>query len=319
MVGFDSKKVALNNNEYAFAGGFASALCRGVLQPLDVIKIRLQLQVEPLNANGKYSGLFQALLCIKREEGLRALWKGHIPGQLLSVSYGSIQFLVFELYTSQVNTLISNSRYENYKTSIHTISGGLAGCTATLLTYPIDTLRTRLIAQGEPKTYHSITDAIVKIWKEGGIRCFFKGINPTLLQIFPYMALQFGFYNFFSKLLSPNKSDDEQTLVYILKSGLSGSLSGVAAKTLTYPLDFIKKRLQVQGFQEARKMLGITGKYYSSLNCMQKVIKEEGVRSVFKGLYPALLKAGLTSGCLFCVYDNFCFLLSSIKEGQSDS
>ena len=52
-----------------------------------------QLQVEPLNkaADPKYYGIFQASRRIIEEEGFKALWKGHIPAQILSIAYGVAQ------------------------------------------------------------------------------------------------------------------------------------------------------------------------------------------------------------------------------------
>ena len=51
---------------------------RLICQPLDVAKIRLQLQAESGVAR-KYSSLVGLLVKLPREEGLRALWKGEIP------------------------------------------------------------------------------------------------------------------------------------------------------------------------------------------------------------------------------------------------
>ena len=52
-----------------------------------------QLQVEPLSktTNSKYTGLSQAFVNILQEEGAAALWKGHVPAQMLSIAYGIVQ------------------------------------------------------------------------------------------------------------------------------------------------------------------------------------------------------------------------------------
>jgi hypothetical protein len=62
----------------AAAGALAGVVARFVVQPLDVLKIRFQVQVEPIQrgasaaAASKYTGLRQALSAIVREEGIRA-------------------------------------------------------------------------------------------------------------------------------------------------------------------------------------------------------------------------------------------------------
>lgn len=61
----------------AVAGGLAGAVARVVVGPLDVLKIRFQVQLEPIaRAHGssgvsKYTGLGQALATIVREEGVQ--------------------------------------------------------------------------------------------------------------------------------------------------------------------------------------------------------------------------------------------------------
>ena len=65
--------------------------------PLDVIKIRLQVQVER-GASGKYRGLADATRTILREEGARAMWAGTVPALLLWVPYTAIQFTVLNTF-----------------------------------------------------------------------------------------------------------------------------------------------------------------------------------------------------------------------------
>lgn len=62
-----------------------------------------KLQEEPLHGlhKGKYSGIVQALFLIRKEEGMTAFWKGHVPAQGLSAIYGLVQFTSFEMLTSK--------------------------------------------------------------------------------------------------------------------------------------------------------------------------------------------------------------------------
>src|SRR5277367_5695444 len=80
------------------AGGVAGLVSRFCIAPLDVVKIRLQLQPhslsDPLSYRGIkgpiYKGAFSTIRAIVKQEGIRALWKGNIPADILYVCYGGI-------------------------------------------------------------------------------------------------------------------------------------------------------------------------------------------------------------------------------------
>lgn len=82
-----------HNVEHAVAGAISGFVTRCICQPLDVVKIRFQLQVEPITDHhvSKYRSLLQTFSTIIKEEGVVALWKGHVPAQALSVVYGMAQ------------------------------------------------------------------------------------------------------------------------------------------------------------------------------------------------------------------------------------
>ncbi|XP_058023894.1 mitochondrial thiamine pyrophosphate carrier [Ahaetulla prasina] len=110
-----------------------------------------QLQIEQLssrNPHAKYHGIWQAAGKIFQEEGITAFWKGHVPAQLLSITYGAVQFVSFEFLTKLVH---HGTPYDARDFTVHFICGGLSACAATVTVQPLDTLRTRLAAQGEPK------------------------------------------------------------------------------------------------------------------------------------------------------------------------
>lgn len=99
-----------------------------------------------------------------------------------------------------------------------------------------------------------------------------------------------------------------------LHSLISGSCAGVISKTLTYPFDLIKKRLQVGGFEEARLKFGEVRTYHGFVDCVLRIGREEGPRGFFKGLSPSLLKAALSTGFTFFWYEFFISAIVSLKS-----
>lgn len=316
MVGYDprGKDAALSSQEAALAGSAGGMVTRALISPFDVIKIRFQLQIERLSSlrpEGKYRGLFQACHCIYTEEGLSAFWKGHIPAQLLSISYGAVQFASFEFLTEVVH---KTTPYDSRTAGVHFVCGGLAACSATVFCQPLDTLRTRFAAQGEPKIYRNLRHAVFTMYRSEGMLTFYRGLSPTLLAVFPYAGLQFFFYNVFKKMLGPSPKPGHSG--GNLQSLLCGSGAGMISKTITYPFDLFKKRLQVGGFEEARLHFGKVRSYKGLLDCTVQIAKEEGLRGFFKGLSPSLLKAALSTGMTFFWYEFFLDLLRDFKVRQ---
>lgn len=156
-------------------------------------------------------------------------------------------------------------------------------------------------------------EAIRTMYRTEGPFVFYKGLTPTVIAIFPYAGLQFSCYRSLKRaydwLVPP---DGKQT--GNLKNLLCGCGSGVISKTLTYPLDLFKKRLQVGGFEHARSTFGQVRSYRGLLDLIRKVFEEEGTRGFFKGLTPSLIKASLSTGFMFFWYELFCNLFHCIRK-----
>lgn len=176
------------------AGGASAAITRFASQPLDVLKVRFQLQLEPLGqnaVNSKYRNVYQAAKTIYAEEGLYSLWRGHNPAQILSIIYGVSQFWIYE----RLRAISKQTTYlKDHKNLATFLSGAVAGSTATTLTMPVDVVRTRLIAQDVNKGYSSASKAIVTILKEEGVRGCYRGLGSSIIQIGPMMGSNFMFY-----------------------------------------------------------------------------------------------------------------------------
>ena len=125
----------------AIAGGMAGLTSRFVIAPLDVVKIRLQLQSGKMT----YRNALHACKTIVAQEGLTALWKGNIPAELLYVSYSMVQFLAYREAHVLLEKAGLPSSYRPF------VAGATAGTCATVVTYPLDLLRTRFAAQGTSK------------------------------------------------------------------------------------------------------------------------------------------------------------------------
>ncbi|XP_023390844.1 calcium-binding mitochondrial carrier protein SCaMC-2-like [Pteropus vampyrus] len=79
----------------------------------------------------------------------------------------------------------------------------------------------------------------------------------------------------------------------IIERFISGSLAGVTAQSCIYPMEVIRTRLA----------LGKTGQYSGIIDCSKKLLKQEGVRTFFKGYIPNVLSIIPYAGIDLAVYE----------------
>lgn len=193
----------------AAAGAIAGGISRTVTSPLDVIKIRFQVQLEPttswallrrdVHGQSKYTGMLQATKDIFREEGLPGFWRGNVPALLMVMPYTAIQFTVLHKLKTFAAGSSKSEDHIHLSPYLSFVSGALAGCAATVGSYPFDLLRTLLASQGEPKVYPKMRSAFLDIIRTRGFQGLYAGLSPTLVEIIPYAGLQFGTYDMFKR------------------------------------------------------------------------------------------------------------------------
>ncbi|TPX75399.1 hypothetical protein CcCBS67573_g03310 [Chytriomyces confervae] len=270
------KSVTASQN--AVAGATAGVISRFVIAPLDVVKIRLQIQssAKPILSASfrhnrpppKYTGIIKSMAMIVREEGVKGLWKGNWPAEYLYLTYGAIQFLVYHEWHHSTTGLMP----ETPKAFI----GG-----------------------GKSRLYTSLYGACREIHQTEGIAGFYRGMWPSILQIAPYMGIMFAVQGklseTFERIESPhwNHAWDQFT---------SGGVAGMLSKTAVMPYDVVRKRLQVQGPSRKSYILSDIPRYKGGFfTCARQIAMREGLGALYKGLWPSLIKTAPSSAITFWV------------------
>lgn len=99
---------------------------------------------------------------------------------------------------------------------------------------------------------------------------------------------------------------------------ISGALSGFISKIVVYPFDLVRKRLQMEGSSSSSSSFRAesTTIKQSWLSCIKHIIKEEGIRSLYKGLAPSLLKVAPANAVTFMVFEETKDALLWFKKEQ---
>ncbi|KAF5026555.1 hypothetical protein F66182_1344 [Fusarium sp. NRRL 66182] len=290
---------------------------RFVVAPLDVVKIRLQLQphslsdpIAPLRAAPAYRGTVATLKHILKHEGFTALWKGNVPAELLYVCYGAIQFTTYRSTTLFLRTAFPN-RLPDAAESF--IAGAASGATATSVTYPLDLLRTRFAAQGRHRIYQSLRSAIWDIKHDEGWRGFFRGIGPGLGQIVPFMGIFFVTYE------SLRLSMEGLHMPWGSGDATAGMFASIISKTAVFPLDLVRKRIQVQGPARSQYVYGNIPEYATARGAIKSILLTEGFRGLYKGLTISLLKSAPASAVTLWTYEQSLKFMLNWDSGSKET
>ncbi|KAJ2235335.1 mitochondrial thiamine pyrophosphate transporter [Coemansia sp. RSA 485] len=288
----------LTSFENVLCGATAGLLSRFLVAPFDVVKITLQLQTH------HSPGVLACAARIFKQEGIRGLFKGNLSAEYLYLTYGGAQFVIF----GQVEQMLG--RIGGMPKQIRSFVGGAAaGAMATSLTYPLDLLRTRFIAQQSASRVHqSMLDAVRLIYRQEGIRGFYRGLWPACLQIMPYMGIVFTSYDVLGsgyRWVRRNLLETDSGVAKVadaVQDAVIGGGAAVVGKCCVYPLDLVRKRLQVQGPLLRSYAGGNVPKYSGMTNALVYIVRNEGFLSLFRGLTPALIKAAPASAAVFYIY-----------------
>lgn len=202
--------------------------------------------------------------------------------------YSAIQFSAYEVAKKLLARLSPTSELT---TPLRLTAGALAGICSVVATYPLDLVRSRLSIVSAAIGTRAPTDNAVGIFpttlaiyrQEGGLRGLYRGLVPTVIGVAPYVGSNFAAYEFLKQTFCPPDQPSS-----VLKKLACGAFAGGMSQSVTYPLDVLRRRMQVTG------MSGMGFKYDGAWDATKKIIQKEGVRGLYKGLWPNLLKVGFS-------------------------
>ncbi|XP_059628069.1 uncharacterized protein LOC132270884 [Cornus florida] len=289
------------------AGGVAGAVSKTCTAPLGRLTILFQVQgMHSDVAALRKASIWHEASRIVGEEGFRAFWKGNLVTIAHRLPYSSISFYAFEQYKNLLQLipgLESHGENPSADLCVRLVGGGLAGITAASITYPLDLVRTRLAAQTNVIYYRGIGHTLRTITREEGAFGLYKGLGATLLGVGPNLAISFSVYDTLKSYWHSHRSNYSNALVSLA----CGSLSGIASSTVTFPLDLVRRRMQLEG-AGGRARVYKTGLF----GAFRHIIRTEGLRGLYRGILPEYYKVVPSVGIVFMTYEKLKQLLSDI-------
>lgn len=169
---------------------------------------------------------------------------------------------------------------------------------------------------------------MVTIVRTEGPLALYKGLAPTLIGIAPYAALNFALYDLAKKHLYAGERP-QSTLANLAVGGLTGTV----AATVCYPLDTVRRRMQMRGHTYSGQMDALRTIWVKvcSLRCnlcerqsallivlIAAMELQEGVRGFYLGWTANTLKVVPQNSIRFVSYELLKGLFG-IKKAKTDT
>ncbi|KAI8148793.1 mitochondrial carrier domain-containing protein [Fennellomyces sp. T-0311] len=319
MAGASKEREHTQNLDYVIrsgiAGGIAGSVAKTAIAPLDRVKILFQAQNPVFEKYaGTFTGAFKAGREIIRHTGILGLYQGHSVTLLRIFPYAAIKFVALE----QFRAILMPTKAQETTTRWF-FAGSFAGITCIFFTYPLDLVRVRMayVVKTENRQRPELIQTCKQIYKEPAgskfhIQNFYRGFNPTVAGIIPYAGVSFGTYYAITNLFrfnpvispytrKPVKIDPEnQRLVEKppLKAWAEltcGAVSGLVAQTSSYPLEVIRRRMQVGGLLHPDKFVGFW-------ETARSIYVTKGIKGYYVGLSIGYMKVAPMTAVSYYVY-----------------
>ncbi|TNY17864.1 putative flavin-adenine dinucleotide transporter [Rhodotorula diobovata] len=236
--------------DQAVAGVTAGIVSTFALQPLDLLKVQLQVSTAP-KTRGTLGNISWGLREIVRTGGARALYRGLTPNLVGNASSWGSYFLWYTMLKARMD----GGKDHKLSAGQHLLASATSGVITAVLTNPIWVVKTRMFTTqaGQDKAYRGVTHGLATLAREEGLRGMAKGLTLAIVGV-SNGAIQFMAYEEMKKRrvelrrkrLGAGASDEEvktlSNLEYILMSG-SAKLVAIA---ITYPYQVVRSRIQYQ-------------------------------------------------------------------------
>ncbi|KAL3721010.1 hypothetical protein ACJRO7_005775 [Eucalyptus globulus] len=194
----------------ALGGIGTGALQSLMLTPIELVKIRLQLQ-DRACANShelynQHNGPMSVAKSIFQREGLRGMYRGLTITVLRDAPSHGVYFWTYEYMREKLHPGCRKDGQESFRTMI--TAGGLAGVASWICCYPLDVVKTRLQAQSHlsPVQYSGIVDCLRRSVKEEGYGVLWRGLGTAVVRAFFVNGAIFTAYELALRCFFNNKS-----------------------------------------------------------------------------------------------------------------
>ncbi|KAL0378987.1 UNVERIFIED_CONTAM: Mitochondrial uncoupling protein 5 [Sesamum radiatum] len=287
-------------------GGVASIVAGCSTHPLDLIKVRMQLQGEPAVQSLRPALAFHTAhihlppprvgpvsvgLRIIQQDGAAALFSGVSATVLRQTLYSTTRMGLYDILKEKWTDPDTNNMPLVRKITAGLIAGGVGAAVGN----PADVAMVRMQADGrlppaQRRNYKSVVDAITQMSKNEGIASLWRGSSLTVNRAMLVTASQLASYDQFKEMILERDLMKDGLGTHVTASFAAGFVAAVASN----PVDVIKTRVM-----NMKMEAGMAAPYSGAVDCAMKTIKAEGPMALYKGFIPTISRQGPFTVVLF--------------------
>ncbi|KAL4311752.1 hypothetical protein GQ457_01G052050 [Hibiscus cannabinus] len=186
------------------AGMTASMFAQGVFVPIDVISQKLMVQ--GYSGHAHYNGGLDVARKVIKSDGIRGLYRGfglsvmtYSPSSAVWwASYGSSQRVIWRMLGHGTDLKeVAPSTWTIV--SVQAAGGIIAGATASCITTPLDTIKTRLQVMGHEKR-PSARQVVKNLIADDGWKGFYRGLGPRFFSMSAWGTSMILAYEYLKRL-----------------------------------------------------------------------------------------------------------------------
>jgi len=307
---------------HAIAGALARCTEAFIMFPVDTVKTRLQFQgrTQVDKKIKTYTGIWNTLYSIARDEGIKGFTRGLLPRFLYLIPAAAISFLCYEEIARSFHSLIESKSdpHSDYSAHVKTMLLSLLGITTarvvgSLCRTPFDVLKLRLQVQGSLShmKYRNSWQALHSMLRTEGLAGFFSYTHAALLRDIPFSVIYFSFYEF-AKTIQTNLMKKYDKKMGTVNHLISGGLAGMVATSATIPLDVIKTRLQTQAVLPPEERI-----YKGVRHAFLEIARKEGIKGLTRGLGARIVYLTPASAIVFASYEQYKKILTNMSNTKT--
>ncbi|KTW26466.1 hypothetical protein T552_02946 [Pneumocystis carinii B80] len=247
------------------------------------------------SSRNRFNGTLEAIVKISRNEGFTALWRGLSPTIVMALPSTIIYFVGYDHLRQYFSSPLAPL-----------FCGAFARTISATVISPLELFKVRLQSAAHSPSSSSIFSTVVTsiqdMVKVQGFQSLWKGLSPTLWRDVPFSGFYWLGYEkikyFLNKSPEPFKNLNPKTSEYV-KSFISGGLSGTIAALITHPFDSVKTRRQIWYSTNG----SISAVRQSTWKVMYDIFKETGIKGLFRGAVPRILKVSPACSIMISSYE----------------